>query len=55
MNPAILTALRLSKAGFGTPTDILRMPVGVVLGASNYSQFLGEYEAAYYELNKPTK
>lgn len=52
MNPALLTALRLSKEGFGTPTEILAMPVGVVLGALNYSQFAGDYEAAFIELNK---
>lgn len=53
MDPSLLTALRLSKEGFGTPTEVLAMPVGVVLGALNYSQFAGEYEAAYVELNKP--
>ena len=52
MNPALLVALRLSKAGFGTPVEILRMPVSVVLGALEFVSFQAQYEDAYYELNK---
>ena len=55
MNRSLLVALRLSKEGFGTPTQILRMPVSVVLGALNYSQFIVDYQNAYTELNKQTK
>ena len=53
MSPSLLVALRLSKEGFGTPTQILAMPVEVVLGALEFSKFAADYEAAYLELNKP--
>ena len=53
MNPSLLVALRLSKEGFGTPTEILAMPVDVVLGALDFSKFSADYESAYIELNKP--
>lgn len=52
MDSALFTALRLSKAGFGTPDQILRMPVSVVLGALQYVTFLSDYEATFVELNK---
>jgi len=53
MDTALLTALKLSKAGFGTAVQILDMPVDIVLGALNYNSFVADYEAAYYKLNKP--
>lgn len=52
MDPALLAVLRLSKEGFGTPTEIRKMPVSVVLGALQYVHYLQEYEEAYLELNK---
>jgi len=53
MDAGLLTVLRLSKEGYGTPTEIYKMPVGVVLGAMEYEQFLGDYEATYSHLNSP--
>lgn len=55
MDPGLLAVLRLSKEGFGTPIEILHMPVSVVLGALDYCQFQQKYEEAYIELNKPSK
>lgn len=52
MDPALLTAVRLSKAGYGTPDQILHMPVDVVLAAMEYTAFLDDYETTFRELNK---
>lgn len=45
-------ALRLSKAGYGTPEQVLGMSTEVVLAAAEYESFLGRYEEAYIQLNK---
>lgn len=55
MNPALLVMCRLSKAGFGTMQEIGAMPVSYVLAALNFNSFIGDYESAYLELNKPQK
>lgn len=55
MNPALLTALKLAKEGYGRPDQILHMPADVVLAALEYSTFLGKYETTARELNKQTK
>lgn len=52
MKPARLIATRLSKEGFGTPLQILQMPVGIVIDALHYSNFLGDYERTFANLNK---
>ena len=52
MDTAMLTALRLSKAGYGTPTEILRMPVDVVVAAMEFEAFQNDYESTVRELNK---
>ena len=54
MDPARLVAFRLSEHGFGTPVQVLSMPVDIVLDALNYSTFKVDYERAYTELNKPS-
>lgn len=51
MNPALLIALRLSKAGFGSPVEILRMPVSIVLGAMDFDRAQSDYADVYRELN----
>jgi hypothetical protein len=52
MDTALLTAVRLSKAGFGTPEQILHMPVDVVLAAVEFQNFQDDYESTVRELNK---
>lgn len=52
MDPALLVALRLSKDGYGTPEQILRMPVGIVLAAIEYSTFLVDYENTVIAMNR---
>ena len=47
----MLTALFLSKQGFGTPVQILEMPTDVVLAASQYASFLNDYQTTYTALN----
>lgn len=54
MKPARLIAARLSKEGFGTPVEILRMPADVVMEAVHYSNFLNDYERTHAQLNKET-
>lgn len=45
-------ALKLSKAGYGRPDEILDMPTDLVLTALEYESFLNKFEAEAYELNK---
>jgi hypothetical protein len=52
MDPALLTAIRLSREGFGTPQEILHMPADVVLAALEFVTFQDEYEATVRELNR---
>lgn len=52
MDPGLLAVLRLSKEGYGTPVEIRRMPVDVVLGALEYSRFMRDYEETYLALNQ---
>ncbi len=48
----IVIALKLSRAGYGRPDEILKMPTDIVLAALNYEQFVNEYEAEFIELNR---
>ena len=48
----MITALRLAKAGYGTPVELLTMPSDVVLYAVAYERFLQEYEATFLALNR---
>ena len=45
--------MRLSKAGYGMPQEILAAPLDIVMGMIAYEQFLPEYEERFIELNKP--
>lgn len=47
-----MVALRLSKAGYGRPDEILKMRCDLVIAAIEYERFLSEFEGAVYELNK---
>lgn len=50
-----MIALRLSKGGYGTPSQILQERVDLVLLMIEYEAFLPSYEAAFLELNRETK
>ena len=50
-----MTALKLSKDGFGNPQEILKMRTDVVLYMIEYSRFHSELESAFIELNKESK
>jgi len=44
--------LKLAKAGYGTPQQVLAMQLDIVLAAMEYEKFLPRYEEAFIELNK---
>ena len=46
-----MVALRLSRAGYGTPEAILDMPSNIVITALRYEKFLEEYNDKFVELN----
>ena len=48
-------ALRLSRAGYGTPEEVLATRSDIVILAIEYERFLNDYEAAVIELNKESK
>jgi hypothetical protein len=48
----VLVALQLTKAGYGTPQQILKMDSEIVLTAVEYEKYLGEYEEKFLELNR---
>jgi hypothetical protein len=47
----LITSLRLSKDGYGTPKEVLEMPTELVLAALDYSCFLIDYQDALNKLN----
>ncbi len=47
-----MIALKLSKAGYGRPDEIMLMNSEVVMSAIEYESFLQDYERAFLELNK---
>jgi len=47
--------IRLARSGYGNPEEILKMRVDIVVTMLMYEKFRGDYERAYYYLNKPTK
>ena len=49
---ATLIALRLSKAGYGRPDEILNMQSSLVMDAIEYEGFLHDYEEESIELNR---
>jgi len=48
----LLVALRLAKAGYGRPDEILQMPTDMVMSALHYEKFLKDYELIFIEINK---
>lgn len=50
-----MTALRLSKDGFGNPQEILKMRTDVVIYMIEYANFHSDYQSAFIELNKESK
>lgn len=44
--------MRLVKLGYGTLIQVREMNAREVLQALHYEDFLAEYEAAFYDLNK---
>lgn len=53
MASELVTALRLSKEGYGTPVEILAMPTDIVLAAEEFSRFAAEYRETAEEMNRP--
>ena len=51
----MIAALRLSKAGYGKPQEILETPLDIVIGMIAYENFLPEYEERFIEINKESK
>lgn len=47
--------IRLARAGYGDPEKILETRVDIVVAMLMYEKFRGDYERAYYYLNKPPK
>lgn len=45
--------MRLSKAGYGTPSEILNWDTLDVMLALEYEKFLIDYEQEYLFINKP--
>ena len=50
----MIVALKLAKAGYGTPAEIMEMQADVVIAATEYEGFLVRYEAEFQRLNAPT-
>lgn len=48
----MVLALRLSKAGYGRPDEILMMPTNIVMSALHYEKFIKDYEEMFVEINK---
>jgi hypothetical protein len=48
----MLVALKLAKAGYGTPQQVLAMPLDQVIAMIAYENFLPQFEEAFYEMNK---
>jgi hypothetical protein len=48
----MLIALRLSRAGYGTPVEILQWPVTKAMDTLEYENFVQDYEQAVSEMNR---
>lgn len=48
----MLFALRLAKAGYGSPEDILKMSVETVMAALEYESFLADYSDEVHQIIK---
>lgn len=53
MEDYLVIANRLCKEGYGTMEQILEQPIDLTLAALEYCTFIGEYEKANHDLNKP--
>jgi hypothetical protein len=47
--------LRLSKAGYGTPEQVLAMRSDIVLMALDYEKFVSDYESEFIVMNREQK
>ncbi len=45
-------ALKLSKAGYGSPMDILKWPVQAALDALDFEHMCTDYEVSLAEMNR---
>jgi hypothetical protein len=45
-------AIKLAKAGYGKPQEILEYPLDIVIGIIAYEKFIPEYEEKFIEVNK---
>ena len=50
-----MIALRLSKAGYGTPSQILSERADLVMSMIEYEGFLADYEKEMFQLNRGDK
>jgi hypothetical protein len=50
----MVAAFRLSRAGYGTPREIMKEPLDLVIGMIIYENWLQQYEEEFIELNKET-
>jgi hypothetical protein len=48
----LIVAIKLSKAGYGKPQDILDMPFDIVVAIIAYENFLPQFEERFMEINK---
>lgn len=55
MEPDLLIALRLAADGYGTPKQIMEMPVDLVMAALEYVTFKATFEETAYEMNRKTE
>jgi|HubBroStandDraft_3_1064219.scaffolds.fasta_scaffold127398_3 hypothetical protein len=51
----MLFALRLAKAGYGKPDEILDMNLETVLAAIDYESFLVDYQDAFMAMREDEK
>jgi hypothetical protein len=44
--------IRLARAGYGSPEELLNTRADIVIAMILYEKFVDDYQRAYYELNK---
>lgn len=49
----MLTAVKLSRSGYGSPEEILNMRSDTVMMMLQYEKFRSDFERAYYKMNTP--
>jgi hypothetical protein len=55
MDEAVMVALRLSKAGYGRPDEVLDMNCDLVLAAIEYEKFIVDFQSESIEINRVIK